>query len=81
MGLFIQGLHRACVVNVRTSEQLLSKLCCDLRNLGCLNRSCNTRSTNHLEYLNVSDNNVSFYEWRKTIKEITLKMELRKNNS
>lgn len=73
MELFLQGLHRACIVNVRTCEQLLSKLCCDSRNLACLNRSCNTCSSNHLEYLNISDNNVSFYEWRKTIKEITLK--------
>lgn len=38
MELFIQGLHRACVVDVRTCEQLLSKLCCDSRNLDCLNR-------------------------------------------
>lgn len=73
MELFIQGLHRACVVNVRNCEQLLSKLCCDSRNLACLNRSCNTCSSNHLEFFNVSDSNVSFYEWRKTTKDITLK--------
>ncbi|KAH9632276.1 hypothetical protein HF086_010201 [Spodoptera exigua] len=73
MELLLQGLHRACIVNVRTCEQLLSKLCCDSKNLDCLNRSCNTCSSNHLEYFNVSENNVSFYEWRKTMKEITLK--------
>nr|XP_049701306.1 uncharacterized protein LOC126055567 [Helicoverpa armigera] len=73
MELLLQGLHRACIVNVRTCEQLLSKLCCDSRNLDCLNRSCNTCSSYHLEYFNVSENNVSFYEWRKTMKEITLK--------
>lgn len=79
MELLIKGLHKACIINVKTCEELLSKLCCDTRNPACLDRSCNTCLSNHLEYFNVSDNNVSFYEWRKTTKQISLKNGTTKN--
>lgn len=73
MELLIKGLHNAHVLYIKCTEELLSKLCCDSKNEACLTRSCNTCSTNHLEYDNVTDDYMFFYEWEKHTKDIVLK--------
>lgn len=65
MELLVKALHKAGIINVKSSEELLSKLCCDSRNWSCLNRSCVTCSSNRLQYFNVSDDFIFFFQMAK----------------
>lgn len=71
--LLIKALHKAGIINVKSSDEVLSKLCCDPRRSACLNRTCNICALNKLEYFNISSGNVTFYEWKKSVKEFILK--------
>lgn len=40
MDLIVQGMYQRKIVSVKTSQDLLTLLCCDVYNENCLHRTC-----------------------------------------
>lgn len=73
MELLISAMNKQSILKEKNSEQVISKLCCDSRNIDCLQRICNTCRSNRLEYnlKNDDSNTFTYFQWVKISKNIT----------
>lgn len=74
MELLIGALNKANILLEKNSAEVLSALCCGIRNTNCLQRVCEACSTKCLEYKEFNnDDDITVFVWKKAQKSVDSK--------